>query len=84
MTDELARRLRHLIAADIQIGVTGLTTPGGSETVEKPVGTMFISALIKGRLVSVRQEFKGSPEEIIHQTVNAAADLLIREVNHKS
>jgi nicotinamide-nucleotide amidase len=84
VTDELARRLRHLIAADIQVGVTGLTTPGGSETEEKPVGTMFISALIKGRLVSVRQEFKGSPEEIIHRTVNAAADLLIREVNHKN
>lgn len=81
VTDELAMRLNALISADIRVGVTGLTTPGGSETEEKPVGTMFVSAMIKDRLVSMRWVFAGTCEEIIHQTIEATADLLIREVN---
>src|ERR1700712_4976939 len=32
VTDELAKRLHRLINADVCVGVTGLTTPGGSET----------------------------------------------------
>jgi nicotinamide-nucleotide amidase len=80
VTAELARRLQPMIAADICIGVTGLTTPGGSETEDKPVGTMFISALIKGEMVNLRKVFKGSCEEIIQQTVDAVAALLIEQV----
>ncbi|MES2268406.1 MAG: CinA family protein [Bacteroidota bacterium] len=80
VTDELAKRLGTVIKSDIQVGVTGLTGPGGSETTEKPVGTMFISAMIKGRLVSLRKVFTGSCEDIIHEAVRAAAQLLIDEV----
>jgi len=80
VTDELARRLPVLIPADICVGVTGLTTPGGSETPEKPVGTMFVSAFIKGRLASRRWVFKGSCEDIIHQTVEATAQFLTSEL----
>jgi nicotinamide-nucleotide amidase len=81
VTDELAQRLRHLINADICIGVTGLTTAGGSETAEKPVGTMFVSAIIGKRLISCRWQFRGSCEEIIHLTIEATASMLIRELS---
>jgi nicotinamide-nucleotide amidase len=80
VTEEMARRLRHLIKADIYIAVTGLTMPGGSEGPGKPVGTMFIHALIKDRSVPVREVFKGSPEEIVVQTVDRFAQLLIDEL----
>ena len=80
VTDELAKRLGKLIPSDIQIAVTGLTTPGGSETEDKPVGTMFVSAVVKGRLISDKFIFKGSCEEIIQQTVDAAAQLIIDEI----
>jgi nicotinamide-nucleotide amidase len=80
VTDELAKRLPALINADICIGITGLTAPGGSETKEKPVGTMFVSALIRARLVSKRWLFQGSCEEVIHQTIEATAELLINEL----
>ena len=37
VTKELARRLHKVVpSADVFIAVTGLTTPGGSETPEKP------------------------------------------------
>ncbi|RZJ86228.1 MAG: hypothetical protein EOO20_18730 [Chryseobacterium sp.] len=32
----------QMIPADIHVGVTGLTCPGGSQTKEKPMGTIFI------------------------------------------
>ncbi|WP_114941308.1 CinA family protein [Mucilaginibacter endophyticus] len=81
VTDELAMRLGKLIPADITVAVTGLTTAGGSENADKPVGTMFVSALIQNQLVSRRYEFKGSCEEIIQQTIVAAAELLISHVS---
>lgn len=82
VTREMAYRLGKLIEADVYVTVTGLTTPGGSETSEKPVGTMFVVALIKGEEASFRKVFSGDCEEIIHQTIRAAADLLIGELNH--
>jgi len=81
VTREMAYRLRELIPSDIQVTVTGLTTPGGSETSEKPVGTMFVFALISGKEACFRKVFQGSCEEIIHQTIQATADLLIRELS---
>ena len=80
VTSEMAYRLAELIQSDIQVTVTGLTTPGGSETPEKPVGTMFVFVLIKGREASFRKVFHGSCEQIIHQTIQATAELLITEL----
>lgn len=82
VTREMAYRLRDLIESDIQVTVTGLTTPGGSETPEKPVGTMFVFALINGREASLREVFKGNCEEVIHQTIEATADMLTRELKN--
>ncbi|PAW93882.1 hypothetical protein CKK33_10395 [Mucilaginibacter sp. MD40] len=76
VTDELAKRLPALIPADICVGVTGLTTPGGSETQEKPVGTMFISITIRHELHHQRFNFSGDCESIIAQTIQATADML--------
>lgn len=81
VTRDLAERLGDKIPSDIQVGVTGLTTPGGSETEEKPVGTMFVYALIKGKPASFRKVFDGSCEDIIHKTVDATAELLIQAIN---
>lgn len=80
VTREMAYRLQQLIPAHIYVTVTGLTTPGGSETPEKPVGTMFVFALIRDREANFRKVFSGSCEEVIHQTIEAAADLLIAEL----
>ena len=81
VTREMAYRLGKLIPADIYVTVTGLTTPGGSETPEKPVGTMFVFVLINGQPTSFRKVFAGSCEEIIHQTICATAELLISELS---
>ena len=78
VTKELARQLHKVVpSADIFIAVTGLTTPGGSETPEKPVGTMFIHAVMDGHDYPVREVFNGSAEQIVNATIERVARLLI-------
>jgi nicotinamide-nucleotide amidase len=83
VTREMAYRLPTLIPADIHVAVTGLTTPGGSETTEKPVGTMFVFALVCEKPASFRKVFEGSCEEIIHQAIEATAELLISTIKDR-
>lgn len=69
--------LMAIIKADIHIGITGLTRPGGSETKEKPVGTMFFCGMLgKNKIFEDRKVFNGSQEEIVNHAVYHTALLL--------
>ncbi|MFP9099541.1 CinA family protein [Flavobacterium sp. RHBU_24] len=82
VTRLLAERLTKFFKCDIAVGITGLTTPGGSETEEKPVGTMFIHiALPCHRYCAHREVFAGGPEDIIRQTIERTGKLLTGLVN---
>jgi nicotinamide-nucleotide amidase len=77
VTRELAERLSRFFDADIFVAVTGLTTPGGSETPEKPVGTMFIHIVLPdNRYCAHREVFTGSAEDIIKQAVERTGVLI--------
>jgi nicotinamide-nucleotide amidase len=77
VTKAIAEGLKVLIPADIHIGITGLTCPGGSETAEKPVGTMFVYAHSGGKhIFSERMNFYGNRKEIVAGTVERTAQLL--------
>jgi nicotinamide-nucleotide amidase len=76
----MAMQLRTVIPSDIQVAITGLTTPGGSETEEKPVGTMFIHILIQDRPVSLRRLYFGTPEQIILNTIDEVAATIMNEL----
>lgn len=77
VTKAIAHGLTEFIPATIHVGITGLTAPGGSETPEKPVGTIFIHCLLRNRdLFSKRIVFQGTPEHIVTQTVTEVAKLL--------
>jgi len=80
VTKELAHRLKSLIEADVLVAITGLTSSGGSETPQKPVGTMFIHLVTKDKSIGIKEIFKGSPEEIVLQTIDRVAKLLLRYV----
>ncbi|KAA0992911.1 CinA family protein [Dyadobacter aurulentus] len=80
VTQELAHRLQTFIPADIHMAVTGLTCPGGSETAEKPVGTVFLHVYIKGKSIGIREVFKGNPEEIVLKAVDRAAEAILAEL----
>jgi nicotinamide-nucleotide amidase len=79
VTQAIAYGLTKLIPADIHIGITGLPCPGGSETAEKPVGTMFIAVLRDGRQwFNDRRIYTGTHQEILGQTIQRIALLLIK------
>ena len=77
VTKAAAEGLRKLIEADIHVGITGLTRPGGSETREKPVGTMFICVLYQEQAVTERRVFSGDEETINDQTVQFVAQAIL-------
>ena len=68
VTDLLARKLKKIIEADVHAAVTGLAAPGGSETKNKPVGTIFISVLYKNKAFQLRKQFRGTPLMIRKKT----------------
>lgn len=80
VTQLLVEGLKKLIPADVMIGVTGLASPPENESPEKPVGTIFVSGCIKGKLWETKLLFEGSPDEIITQTVDAIAVILLDEL----
>ncbi len=43
VTTALAKNLPKLIKADIHVAITGLASAGGTETKDKPVGTIFFA-----------------------------------------
>lgn len=80
VTKELALNSSSLFPADIHVAITGLTTEGGSESPQKPVGTMFIHILIGEKSIGVQSLFKGTAEEIILQTIDRVAALLLEKL----
>jgi nicotinamide-nucleotide amidase len=77
VTKELAEGLSKYFDCDISVAVTGLIAPGGSETPEKPVGTMFIHILLpEGRYCAHREVFDGTPEQILEKAINKTGILL--------
>jgi nicotinamide-nucleotide amidase len=82
VTSSITVGLQKLIPADLHIGCTGLTAPGGSETEEKPVGTMFLYGIKSNEfLFSERIVFQGSPEEIVEQTIKFLTQRLHHYLN---
>jgi len=77
VTFAIAAGLEQLIKADLHIGITGLTSAGGSESAEKPVGTMFFCGLFgENKVFEDRKVFSGSPEDIILAAVDHTAKQL--------
>ena len=72
----LAKGLASCIPADCLIGVTGLNTSGGSETPEKPVGTIFVHAIVKNKEYAVEKRFNGDAEAINKQVLAEVCELL--------
>lgn len=80
VTQELALNSRSLFPAAIHVAITGLTTEGGSESPQKPVGTMFIHILIGEKSIAVQSLFQGTAEEIILQTIDRVAELILEKL----
>jgi len=79
-TDEMAKKLVKLIPASVCAAITGLASEGGSETKEKPVGTMFFSVYYKRRLHRHTKVFKGAPSEIQKKAVKELFKFVVQVI----
>ena len=61
VTEALVKKLPKLIGADVYAAITGLASGGGSETKDKPVGTVFLVVYHKRKLFRQRKVFRGTP-----------------------
>lgn len=81
VTKILAQQTLKIFNSKIAVAITGLTTSGGSESEEKPVGTMFIHIITPATIISHREVFKGTPEEIVLQAIDKTAQLIAESIN---
>jgi len=68
--------------ADVSVAITGIAGPDGG-TEEKPVGLVYISCNIKGKIIVKEFRMKGNREKIRDQSVIYALDLLRRSISSK-
>lgn len=61
VTEALVKKLPKLIRADVYAAMTGLASEGGSETKDKPVGSVFLVVAYKRRLFRQKKVFRGTP-----------------------
>lgn len=81
VTQALAQQASKIFNSKITVGITGLTSPGGSETEEKPVGTIFLYIITPVEKISHREVFQGTPEEIVLKSIDKTAKLIIDNLN---
>jgi nicotinamide-nucleotide amidase len=73
MAEAAARRF----GATAGLAVTGIAGPGGG-TPEKPVGTVWLAAVLNGRCESALRRFGGDREDVRRRSAQGALDLLRR------
>lgn len=81
VTEAMANNFYKYAKSDVCVALTGLTTPGGSETPQKPVGTIFIHIVFPEKQIAKRFEFGGEPHQILNQAIDATAALILNEIN---
>jgi len=84
VTEAIVKRLPKLFEANIYAAVTGLAAPGGSETKNKPVGTVFMSLYYKRKLYNEKKLFRGNPMHVKKKACEALYEFIIKTINAKS
>lgn len=83
VTKIMAQQAAKLFNSKITVAITGLASAGGSESEEKPVGTIFIHILTPSDDIKHRQVFNGSPEEIVIQAIDQTAALIVDYIQNQ-
>lgn len=81
VTQTLAQQASKIFNSKITVAITGLTSPGGSETEEKPVGTIFFYIITPYEKINHREVFEGNPEEIVLKAIDKTAKLIIDSIS---
>ena len=72
---ELAHGAARVTGASCSLAITGIAGPGGG-TADKPVGTVWIARLLRGRAEAILYRLPGTREEVRARAAQAALALL--------
>ncbi len=79
VSEECARAMaegaRRVLGCDLCVSLTGIAGPGGAEP-GKPVGTVWMGVARAGQTQALRSLFEGDREQVRHQAVYRALELL--------
>ena len=73
--EEMALGVRHALAADIGLSVSGIAGPTGGSRL-KPAGLVYISTFVDGDVKTCRNLFQADRSAIRNQSIAAALDQL--------
>jgi len=76
---EMAQGIKQVSGSDLGLAVTGIAGPGGN-TLEKPVGLVYICLASDESVVCEEFRFKGKREEIKFQASEAALEMIKKHV----
>jgi nicotinamide-nucleotide amidase len=71
---EMAEGVARLLGADAAVAVTGVGGPDPADG--EPAGTVFAAVTVNGVTRDRRFRFDGDPPEVVHQTEDAALEML--------
>lgn len=78
----LAEDALNVAGVDVAVSTTGIAGPGGA-TKDKPVGLVHLACARKGLpTIHQRMQFSGDRAAVRIQAVNAALELIQRQLNH--
>lgn len=80
ITEELVKQLSKKVNADVYAAVTGLASPGASETKQKPVGTTFICIYYRKKLFRKKVILKGNPDMIRRKACLSMYELILKTI----
>lgn len=83
VTEAMCKGLKKLIRADIYVAVTGLASEGGSETKDKPVGTVFYHMISGRRSRAYRMLFRGTPLTVRKKACINLYELVLKHVRNE-
>lgn len=73
--EEMAKGAAIATKADVAVALTGIAGPGGG-TKEKPVGLVYISCNVKGKVAVKEYHFKGNRNKVREAATSAALSLM--------
>lgn len=75
VVEQMAQGAIRVLGCDCAVATSGVAGPGGGSK-EKPVGTVWIAAAVKGRTVSRCYHFDGNRKENIEHSATTALQML--------
>ena len=78
-SEEMAKGVAERLCTNVGVGITGIAGPDGG-TAEKPVGLVYISVYINGKLITRKTNNTNGRDRVRNHAASLALDIIRREL----